>query len=275
VCAFFIFLHKIKLSSIRSKTAIYSDEFRKSIKLTWVFSLILLITTIGGLAYLSQGALSPFGWLLRYGLIAFFAIFISLITFTGTTLTAGKSLFRRVIFSSLVRFGRMALFKRKRLIYVLTIVLAVMLFLSCFGSFRQTWLGSDHSTKLLAYEKVQSVSQFFFVSSNYTQFKMAGDTCYSSFLFFKEFLDEKSNNIISEPLRQDAITLYYSYNTNNTDELIEKLKHRGINGILTVGPDETVWGDVWGYSVKISNFDMLNTNSNRIYDGYLEIYQFT
>lgn len=148
---------------------------------------------------------------------------------------------------------------------ILTVFLGVLLIISSTSiiMFQQHEVGS---AKMYGYEKVKGLIAYFMVGEPMTKITIMTDSYYSAILYY--VLRIANSKIIVEPLGPVSITLYFACNNISLyGDLAHQLRSRGIILVL----NETIYGDPWGYAVRIcdckiaSLFNLVYSDSRFIF----------
>jgi len=278
IVAHLIYRPKINLRIVYKNTIKSNVKLESwaSIRRIWLFSLLVLLYSISGIGYLSVGALFPLGGMIKYGLIFLFFMVNDLFqNYSTNNLTKSKNSVWKVFSHILGLPKNMALNRQNTLPRILVIFVALTVLMGCWGAIREGWLYGSAAAKPFGYYKVHSVSDFLTAhASNETYITVTGDAYYTSIIFFKAFLNGQAHNVKPEPITKDAITLYESLTTGNMNSFFANMTKRNIHYFLTVDMSEPLWGDGWGYAVMLTNFNTISQQSDLVYDGYLQLYQF-
>ncbi|MEM4488866.1 MAG: hypothetical protein QXK88_08770 [Desulfurococcaceae archaeon] len=123
--------------------------------------------------------------------------------------------------------------------------------------------GEVGHAKLYGYEKVQSLVTYLTAGNPLNRIIIATDAYYSAVLYY--LLRISNSNVTVEPLGPTSIALYYA--CNNTSLYYDNLMYQLRSRQLLLVHDETIFGDPWGYAVRIckcelaSMFDLTYSNS--------------
>lgn len=226
----------------------YRPKVGEPYKLIWIFSLMTLIAGASELVYVSVTPMFPTRFFVIFGLIILFYIIIDY-----TKNTALKTHRLKIII--------------KKLFVIL--IIAIVIFASV-GILRYGWIYGKGGAKPFAYSEIQPLSEFVSVhSSNQTPVAVTGDAYYIANMFCIISSHGDTKNVISRPLGQDTISLYYSsFNDSNKDFLMD-INKKGINYILIVQNDRPLWGDDWGYTVPPPNMSFFYKDFTIVYNNGL------
>lgn len=224
----------------------------------WLFSLAIFLSNSSEFAYLLFHAVSPIGLLTKYGLIV-------LLFIVGYRISLPRGRGGAEVMSSP---GRVKLGKSTVLAFLLIVFLV-----GGVGSLRFAWYYGVG--KPCAYQKVEPLSRYLIShSSSQSPIVLAGDAYYTANVFFIVGLHSRVEDVVPNPLGEDALTLYKSLSANDTEDILESMRAKNIRFLLIVQDGGAIWGDEWGYAVTLRNTRLLDqtTSMSKLYDGPAQLF---
>ncbi len=238
----------------------------------WLFSLIILLASIGEIAYLALGSLNPFRWIMTYGVLALLYLILYAIDKKSNTASNGLLGKRwRLPTAASLKFSKKGL----NWVKILAFAAVAVVLLASFGGLANGWLYGSASAKPYEYQQVIAASEFLLANCPIDGFiTITGDADYTSTIFNQAALANKTSNLVPEPLSVDAVTLYQADTSGNTTRFFCDMNLRNIHYLLTVDKGTPLWGDGWGYTVT-TDFVNVSKHCDIIYDGKLQVMYFS
>ena len=228
----------------------YRPRRLQDVHIVWLFSAAVFAVNLSEFAYVFYAPLSPVRFLTRYGLIVLLFI---LSQHTNGPLGVAKA-------------GLGKRFKLSKAVLLAATLIVVLI--ASLGAMSFAW--NYNVGKPFAFERVKPLADVLSINGNGVSRQnspiiIAGDADYTANIFFISTIHGGDQNVVLDPLGEDAYTLYYSLQANSSSEFLDRMQARQMACLLLVsGP---MWGDEWGWAVTLPSTKSLGNSLSIVYSG--------
>lgn len=149
---------------------------------------------------------------------------------------------------------------RNKISHVASLLLLGLMFIVGMSSIIFIWQEEIEHVKAHGYEKVQGLVKYLALAgSSGGGIRVAGDAYYSAILHY--LLRINNSGVIAEPLGSSSVALYHACKDVSH---YEEAKHHLLSRWLLL-QKETIFGDAWGYAVRIQRCDHILSALNLVY----------